>query len=311
MMKRLLLWVLLLGGTLGATAQQMTVATFNVRYRNEGDAAAGNGWERRLPHVCGIVESQGFDIFGAQEVLDDQLHDMLDRLPDYAYIGVGRDDGATQGEYAPIFYLRERFELLDEGHFWLSESPGRPSVGWDAALPRICTWGWFRDRQSGVVFHFFNLHLDHVGVRARAESCRLVLERIRSMCAPGECCFLTGDFNVDQTDAIYALLARSEALRDAYEAAERRYAPNGTFNNFDPEAMTSSRIDHIFVSPSVEVCSYGVLTSTYRTPVEGSDQELKSGAFPREVSFYRYRARTPSDHFPVFVRVKLATPLSE
>ena len=119
MMKRLLLWVLLLGGTLGATAQQMTVATFNVRYRNEGDAAAGNGWERRLPHVCGIGESQGFDIFGAQEVLDDQLHDMLDRLPDYAYIGVGRDDGATQGEYAPIFYLRERFELLDEGHFWL------------------------------------------------------------------------------------------------------------------------------------------------------------------------------------------------
>lgn len=304
-MKRLLLWMLLLCGGLQAMGQQMTVASFNVRYRNDGDAAAGNGWERRCPYVCGLVEFQGFDIFGAQEVLDDQLHDMLDRLPDYNYIGVGRDDGATKGEYAPIFYRKERFELLDEGHFWLSEVTDRPNVGWDAALPRICTWGRFRDRTSGRVFHFFNLHMDHVGVKARAESCRLVLERIRTMCDPGECYFLTGDFNVDQTDAMYALLAESEALRDAYRVADIRYAPNGTFNDFDTEALTDSRIDHVFVSPTVDVVAYGVLTDTYRTPEQDSDEVLRSGSFPKEVSYRRYRARTPSDHFPVVVKVRL------
>lgn len=142
-------------------------------------------------------------------------------------------------------------------------------------------------------------------MKARAESCRLVLERIRTMCDPGECYFLTGDFNVDQTDAMYALLAESEALRDAYRVADIRYAPNGTFNDFDAEALTDSRIDHVFVSPTVDVVAYGVLTDTYRTPEQDSDEVLRSGSFPKEVSYRRYRARTPSDHFPVVVKVRL------
>lgn len=106
--------------------------------------------------MCRLIEFHGFDIFGSQEVLDGQLHDMLAQLPDYDYIGVGRDDGKTQGEYAPVFYKKERFRLLDEGHFWLSEITDRPNKGWDAALPRICTWGHFLDLQTKRRFWFFN-----------------------------------------------------------------------------------------------------------------------------------------------------------
>ena len=202
-MKRLLTLALFAVLMLPAVAQELTVATYNIRNANKGDAERGNGWERRCPWVCGLIEFQGFDIFGSQEVLDGQLHDMLAQLPGYAYIGVGRDDGKAKGEYSPIFYKKERFRLLDEGHFWLSEVTDRPNKGWDAALPRICTWGHFLDRQTRRRFWFFNLHMDHVGVRAREESAKLVVAKIREMCGPREFVILTGDFNVDQNNPIY------------------------------------------------------------------------------------------------------------
>ena len=245
-MKRLLTLALFAVLLLPAVAQELTVATYNIRNANKGDAERGNGWERRCPWVCGLIEFQGFDIFGSQEVLDGQLHDMLAQLPDYAYIGVGRDDGKAKGEYSPIFYKKERFRLLDEGHFWLSEVTDRPNKGWDAALPRICTWGHFLDRQTRRRFWFFNLHMDHVGVRAREESAKLVVAKIREMCGPREFVILTGDFNVDQNNPIYTTFTASGVLADSYETAARRYAPNGTFNNFNPTLKTDSRIDHIF-----------------------------------------------------------------
>ena len=166
-MKRLLTLALFAVLMLPAVAQELTVATYNIRNANKGDAERGNGWERRCPWVCGLIEFQGFDIFGSQEVLDGQLHDMLAQLPGYAYIGVGRDDGKAKGEYSPIFYKKERFRLLDEGHFWLSEVTDRPNKGWDAALPRICTWGHFLDRQHAApknaaknTFFILSLHLN-------------------------------------------------------------------------------------------------------------------------------------------------------
>ena len=271
-MKRLLTLALFAVLLLPAVAQELTVATYNIRNANKGDAERGNGWERRCPWVCGLIEFQGFDIFGSQEVLDGQLHDMLAQLPDYAYIGVGRDDGKAKGEYSPIFYKKERFRLLDEGHFWLSEVTDRPNKGWDAALPRICTWGHFLDRQTRRRFWFFNLHMDHVGVRAREESAKLVVAKIREMCGPREFVILTGDFNVDQNNPIYTTFTASGVLADSYETAARRYAPNGTFNNFNPTLKTDSRIDHIFVSPSVRVHDYGVLTDTYRSQTTRSDE---------------------------------------
>lgn len=302
-MKKLLILAFAVCGAFCAIAQDMTVASFNVRYRNDGDTAAGNGWERRCPYVCGLIEFEGFDIFGAQEVLHPQLQDMCSLLPDYGYVGVGRDDGKTEGEYAPIFYKTDRFELLGSGHFWLAEVTDRPVVGWDAALPRICTWGHFLDRITDRRFWFFNLHMDHIGEKARAESAKLVVAKIREMTAADESVILTGDFNVDQNDEIYAIFTDSGVLDDSYAVAEKRFAPNGTFNNFSTQLLTESRIDHIFVSPSFEVVRYGVLTDTYRTPTPESEAMIKSGNFPKEVSLHAYEARTISDHFPVAAKL--------
>ena len=151
-MKRLLTLALFAVLLLPAVAQELTVATYNIRNANKGDAERGNGWERRCPWVCGLIEFQGFDIFGSQEVLDGQLHDMLAQLPDYAYIGVGRDDGKQGGEHAPIFYKRNRFVVEKSGNFWIAEPekmniPG--SKGWDSNYPRVTTWAVMLDKVSG------------------------------------------------------------------------------------------------------------------------------------------------------------------
>ena len=283
-----------------SSIHQMTVASYNVRYDNKGDVEKGNGWKNRFPVITQIILYNDIEIFGAQEVLDHMLHDMLDNLPGYKYIGVGRDDGETKGEYAPIFYKSERVDLLHSGNFWLSENTDYPNKGWDAALPRICTWGEFKDKKSKLRFYFFNLHLDHVGVVARDESSKLVLNKIKEICGNAPV-ILSGDFNVDQTNNNYHILANSGILKDSYETAQFRFALNGTFSAFDPDLKTDSRIDHIFVSPSFTVEKYGILTDTYRSQV--NDSIIRKGDFPKEVSLKGYMARMPSDHFPVKVNL--------
>jgi endonuclease/exonuclease/phosphatase family metal-dependent hydrolase len=299
-MKRILfLFLVLIAITYGTKAEELTVASFNIRYNNPSDAEQGNGWEQRCPVVCDLIRFHDFEVFGAQEVLHDQLLDLLVGLPAYDYVGVGRDDGQTKGEYAPIFYQKDKFTVSESGHFWLSDVTDRPNKGWDAALPRICTWVKLKDRKTDFEFFFFNLHMDHVGVEARKNSAKLVLKKISEMCRD-QPVILAGDFNVDQHSLDYAVLEGSDLLNDAYEVAEVRYALNGTFNNFKPDMKTDSRIDHVFVSPFFTVERYGVLTDTYRTEIEGSQSE-QSGNFPKEVSLTKYVARTPSDHFPVKV----------
>ncbi len=299
-MKKLILSliVLLCAGLL--QAQQLNVASYNLRNANKGDSINGNGWGQRYPYIAGLVEFHDFDIFGTQECKHHQLEDLKQAMPHYDYIGVGRDDGKQGGEYAAIFYKKDKFKLLDHGDFWLSTETTYPNKGWDAALPRICTWGIFKDKKSGFKFMFFNLHMDHIGVEARKESAKLILAKIKE--TGGKLpVILTGDFNVDQHNESYELLNESGILRDSYAAAEFKYAPNGTFNNFSPDLKTDSRIDHIFISKPFTVKKYGVLTDTYRSEASESNKELKSGNFPKEVSLRKYQARTPSDHFPVMV----------
>lgn len=210
-MKRILGLFLLLASGMSAGAQTLTVASYNLRNANSKDVAQGDGWAQRCPVIADLVRFHDFDIFGAQEVLHGQLLDLLAVLPDYGYIGVGRDDGVEKGEYAPILYKRDRFRLLDSGHFWLAEDSTRPVKGWDAAYIRICTWGRFLDRKSRKRFWFFTLHTDHKGQRSQIESCRLVLDKIREMCR-GERVVLTGDFNVGETSDCHALLCESGIL---------------------------------------------------------------------------------------------------
>lgn len=302
-MKKFFLILIIISVSIAACAQSLTVATYNIRNENSSDDEKGNGWKQRCPVICELIRFNDFDIFGSQEVKHGQLNDMLEGLPQYGYIGVGRDDGKIEGEYSPIFYKKDKFDLIKTGDFWLSEQTDHPNKGWDAVLPRICTWGQFEEKDTKFRFWFFNLHMDHVGVIARRESAKLVLSKIKEMCG-NEPVILTGDFNVDQTHQSYAVLNTSGILDDSYEKANIRYALNGTFNGFKPDLYTNSRIDHIFVSPVMTVERYGILTDTYRT-VRDANGKIKAGDFPEEYSFKDCDIRMPSDHFPVVVKLSL------
>lgn len=306
-MKKLILLSLLLcsvgvANLVAKGNRNLTVATYNIRNANSGDSINGNGWHLRCPAIVDLVKYHNFDIWGLQEVFHRQLVDLLDGLSDYASIGVGRDDGKTKGEYAPIFYKKDKFEVLQSGTFWLSTETDYPNKGWDAVLPRICSWAEFKDKANKSKIWFFNLHMDHVGVEARKESAKLVLKKIGEMVKKDEIVIFTGDFNVDQNNESYKLLEASESLKDSYEAAEVKYANTGTFNAFKVDLKTESRIDHIFVSPTIEVKRYGVLTDTYRAPIENG-KTIVNHNFPKEVSLQEYEARLPSDHFPICVQL--------
>lgn len=291
------------GGTITAVEKAVfNVASYNLRQLNDGDTKAGNDWSRRCPVLGELIRYHEFDIFGTQEGFKSQLEDLKGELPEYDYIGVGREDGKEEGEHSAIFYRKDMFTLLDHGDFWISETPDKPGLGWDAVCPRICSWGKFRHNESGREFVMFNLHMDHVGKKARVEGAKLVRRRIDNF---GKNCpaFVTGDFNVDQTSPSYRTITAGGDLLDSYEVAQLRYALNGTFNNYETDNYTDSRIDHVFVSPDVKVLKYGVLTDTYRTP-ENSEHVDATDA-PQEIEVSRYVARTPSDHFPVVVKVAL------
>lgn len=282
MFKKIFLVALLLSTLAGPlAAQTLKLATYNIRYDNKQDTA--NAWLQRLPYLTQLIKFQDFDLVGTQEVLHNQLQDLAGALPGYGYLGVGRDDGRQAGEYSAIFYKQARFELLKQGTFWLSPTPAVPSKGWDAALPRVCTWGQFRDKGTGFVFYFFNTHFDHIGVVARRESAKLILAQVQALAGAAPA-VLSGDFNVDQRDESYALINASGRLKDAYTTAALVYAPNGTFNNFDPKTKTDARIDHIFLSSVFTVARYGILTDTYGG------------------------GKTPSDHYPVAIEARYARP---
>lgn len=293
--------VLMVGMAHFVQAQQLTVATYNMRNDNNNeDAAHGDGWQQRYPIIAELVRFHGFDVFGTQECLHHQLLDLKRALPHYAYTGVGRDDGKEAGEYSAIFYNTEKFNLLDHGDFWLSTNTTKPNKGWDAVLPRICSWAKLELKENGKTLYFFNVHFDHVGTVARSESAKLILQKIKEL-AGNHATILSGDFNVDQHSPSYQVLESSDILQDSYKIADFRYATNGTFNGFNPNSKTDSRIDHIFLTTDFKVSKYGVLTDTYRSPIGNKEEEYKSGNFPKEVSLKDFRARTPSDHFPVMI----------
>lgn len=317
-MKKLFLFTVLWVAFLQLSAQQLLVGSYNIRYENAKDSLQGNVWSKRCQVICDQVNFMAPDIFGTQEVLYGQLQDMKRALDGYDYIGVGRDDGKRAGEHEAIFYKKDKIRLLDHGDFWLSETPEKPGLGWDAVCVRICTWGKFavtvpdQGQRRGLfgrgpktkeaTFYYFNLHMDHVGVVARREAAKLVVQKIREI-AQGTPVVLTGDFNVDQTNEIYTVFTGSGLLKDSYDAARIRFAENGTFNAFKTGYYTTSRIDHVFVSPELKVEAYGVFTNSYWTPDE-TDETLKASDAPQEITFDNYVRRNPSDHYPVFVKVR-------
>ena len=286
-MKKLLFLLTLTAAVSCNTPQELAVMTLNMRYDNPEDGM--NNWRFRRERIAGLIRSEAVDLLGTQEGLANQFDDLQALLPGYRAVGVGREDGARAGEFNAVFFRSDRFELLDSGHFWLAEDPSRPNRGWDAKYVRICCWGRFLDRQTKERFWFFTLHTDHKGERAQSESCRLALDKIRTMCR-GERAVLTGDFNVGETSESYAVLHDSGLLYDTFDLAEIKYAWTGTENGFDPDRKTFRHIDYVFVTSGFRVLRYGILTDTYRS------EEPAGSAKP-------FRARTPSDHFPVKVEL--------
>lgn len=260
-----------------SSGQMLHVATYNIRFDNPRDSL--DLWKDRHPYVAGIIKLYDIDIFGTQEGLKHQLEDLKNNLQGYEYTGVGRDDGGEKGEHTAIFYNSAVFKLLDSGNFWLSKETGRPNKGWDAALPRICTWGKFRILSSGKEFYFFNTHFDHIGEKARTESAKLVIAKIREIAKTSPAIF-TGDLNFDETNSNFVILKTSGFLSDTYDMAEFRYAPGGTFTAFDITAKPKGRIDHIFITDHFKVKKYALLTNTYN-------------------------GRFPSDHFAVMTEIVL------
>jgi endonuclease/exonuclease/phosphatase family metal-dependent hydrolase len=260
-------------------SQQMNVISFNIRLNTPADGV--NAWPNRVEMVTGLLHFHEADIFGLQEALYDQIMDIQNDFSDYEWFGAGRDDGEKAGEFSPIFFNRSKFILIKSGTFWLSETPEKPSKGWDAALNRVVTWGRFQSKISGKQFMVFNTHFDHVGVEARKNSATLIREKIEEMTYNKNLpVILTGDLNLTPDKEPIDLLKKY--LRDSYEASEEPpYGPVGTFNGFKTDAdLSNRRIDYIFVHGGIEVMKYAALT------------DFKDHRFP-------------SDHLPVFVKLQL------
>ncbi|MHA6248824.1 endonuclease/exonuclease/phosphatase family protein [Pontibacter sp. CAU 1760] len=289
MLKWTLFSLILCTAMLGASAVHaqtgtLRVATYNIRYDNKSDTV--NAWAKRLPVLADQIRFNEFDIFGTQEVLLHQLQGINQALPGYKSIGVGRDDGKEKGEFSAVFFRTDKFDLLRQGTFWLSETPDKPGKGWDADFPRVCTWGQLKVKETGYSFYFFNVHFDHRGEQARKESVQLMLRKIKELAGAAPAIFV-GDFNFSQKDEKYTTLSTSGLLQDAYQLADVRFAPRGTFNGFEANRKSDERIDHIWLTSDFKVTRYGILTSTYG-----------NGNFP-------------SDHFPVLVEVQYGTNQSK
>ncbi len=241
--------------------EPVNVMTFNIRMDTPLDSM--NQWGYRKDLAADVIKFYDVDIFGAQEVLHHQLTDMLDRLPGYTYVGVGREDGATKGEYSPVIYKKDRFDLEDSGTFWLAEDKNAVGKkGWDAACERVASWGIFNDKKTGKKFFFLNTHLDHIGKVARKEGATLVLDEA-NMIANGLPIIVTGDFNATPDDVPIQVLTNtsdSRHLVHARDLAKVKYGPEWTFHSYGRVPMENRKwIDYIFVKGDFEVINNGVL----------------------------------------------------
>lgn len=228
-----------------AKRTQLNVITFNIRYENGGDGI--NSWTNRNGRLCKYLKDQDADIICLQEVLDHQLHDISASLSNYSCYGVGRNDGNSHGEYAPIFYKKGKFEEIGHGTFWLSELPNViGSIGWDAKQPRIVTWVIFKIEKTGDSIVVLNTHFDDIGRKARVESAKLILDRISNYSAP---VILTGDFNESTQSKLYQIITRSQTgMVDTYVNTNKRRGVYYTFHNFGKIPLERrNKIDYVFV----------------------------------------------------------------
>lgn len=258
----------------------MRIMSYNIRFDNPDDGI--NAWPNRSGYVADLIENvYQPDLIGVQEALVHQLQELDDLMEDYSWVGVGRDDGNRAGEYSPIFYNSDKLELVQTNTFWLSEYPDIPgSQSWDAALPRIVTWAKFKELENDKEFLLFNTHFDHLGVEARRESAKLLLESASRI--SGSLPFIiTGDMNVTEDSDVYELFSDHPLIWDALYASQTEHSgPTASFNNWVELRGPGTRIDYIFVQKDVEVLRHKIVDD-------------------------RYENRFPSDHLPVVADILL------
>ena len=260
----------------GIIAQDLSVMTYNIKldYPKEGE----NSWSNRKPFFINLIKFHAPDVFGVQEAMPDQMKDMDNLLSDYKHVGVGRDDGKDEGEYSAIFYNTNKLKVLKSSTFWLSQTPDQVSMGWDAVCNRICTYALFEDKATGKKFWMFNTHFDHVGVEARKNSALLIIQKIKDINTENLPVILSGDFNMEDTHESIQFI--EQHLQDSKSIAKLVFGPSGTFNNFEFDKPVTRRIDFIFVNQGIEVDKYAVLSDSWD-------------------------CKYPSDHLPVFVKLKI------
>lgn len=273
----LILLIMSFGVLTNISGQAIKVITYNIRYDNPNDGE--NRWDNRKSYLTDQIKFNEPEFLGIQEGLLHQVSFIDSTLPEYSYIGVGRNEGKLDGEFSAVFYNTTKFNLIKGSTFWLSETPEVPSKGWDAALNRICTYGLFENKYSKEKVWIFNTHFDHRGVEARRESTKLIIQKINELNSEKYPVVLMGDLNLEpNTEAIKYL---SKELVDSRYASEITFGPNGTFNGFDFSKPVTRRIDYIFVSyGNIEVMRYAVLSDSKE-------------------------CRYPSDHLPVFAEIIL------
>lgn len=271
------LFTTLLFAASGITAAvEAQLISYNIRYDNPADGA--DAWPHRKTAVAALLRRHAPDIFGLQEALPHQIDELSAALPGYGWLGVGRDAGGG-GEGVPVFYRKDRFTLLQGDTFWLSETPERPSRGWDSALNRICSCGLFEEKPSRHRLWVINCHFDHAGRTAGIESARLVLSLAAKINADAYPLVLMGDFNAEPDSPPIVLL--KESLADSRDVSRSQpVGPSGTFSGFAVDSEPNRRIDYLFTANDggVDVLRHEVL--------EDADN-----------------GRHASDHLPVSVRI--------
>lgn len=263
--------------------EPLTVMSFNIRYgtANDGD----NHWKQRREFLLDVMREADADLVGLQEALDGQIRELLDALPQYGVVGVGRDDGRTRGEYAAILYRRDRFRVSDAGTFWFSDTPETvASKSWGNSITRICTWARFVDRDGRAFWHY-NVHLDHQSQPSRERSAALLAERIAARRNSDEPAIVTGDFNAGETNPAVTRLTTPQGdvpalYLDSFRVKYPDEKETGTFTGFKFGVTTGDKIDYVLVPPGTDVQSAAII----RTSRDG---------------------RYPSDHFPVIAKILL------
>lgn len=282
------LLVLLVWASLGTNANAqpprcadpILAMTYNIRLDTQSDGA--NAWAYRREHLIGQIQLLRPTVLGMQEVLPNQRADLETALPNFAFVGGGRDDGALQGEASPIAVDRSRLRILSAGTFWLSPTPQIPSLGWDAAFRRVATWARVKRNVDGARLLLINTHWDHVGKVARVESGKQLASWIKANRKSDETVIVLGDFNTDAKDPAVANMALSADLTSTVTASNLGLAApsQSSFNNYDPFPVPGNIIDHIFVSKGMTVARAMVLAM-------------------------HDNGRVASDHFPVAALLRL------